>query len=91
MTFDEIDQWLTENEATAILADGLEYALIGFNMDGDHTVAVYDYAAIIMVMLLDGMSRDEAEEYFDYNIERGAAAQGPYRPLFILRPNRDVD
>jgi len=59
-------------------------ALIGFAplLPGDAIAAVYGDEKCIEILVRDnGMSREEAEEYFDFNV--GNAYYGPGTPIFV--------
>jgi hypothetical protein len=51
----------------ALLADGFSEALIGMGTRFTYDVAVYDYEKCIEILERD-MSREDAEEYFDFNV-----------------------
>jgi len=51
-----------------VLADGFEEAFIGFVQRFTTTVALYDRAKCVAILERDGLSREEAEEYFDFNV-----------------------
>lgn len=69
MTRDEILEQLAEQNPDALLADGLEDALIGYTMNTHHAVvAVYSYSKCVEVLVArDGMTHEEAEEYLSFN------------------------
>lgn len=56
--------------AEAKLADGFESAMIGYiERSPGTTVALYEKAKCIHILIeRDGMSEDEAEEFFDFNV-----------------------
>jgi hypothetical protein len=69
----------------SLLADGFEDAFLGWapRMNSP-TLAVYDYEKCIEILMnRDGMSRDDAEEYFGFNVEDAWAGEGT--PLFLHR------
>ena len=51
-----------------LLADGLENAFMGIGRQFTHPVAIYSYRKTIKILMKQGMDREEAIEYFDYNI-----------------------
>jgi len=57
-------------ETEALLADGFEEAFLGvFRRFGMTPIALYDYDKCIEVLVSrDGMSEEEAEEFFEYNV-----------------------
>jgi len=64
----------------AQLADGFEDALIGIDMVND--VAVYDYDMCIEILMkTDNMTREDALDYFDYNVL--GTHVGKYTPTFV--------
>lgn len=62
------------------LADGFEDAFVGIATQFNRTFAVYDRAKCIEILAKD-MSHDEAEEYFQFNVE--GAYVGENTPAFI--------
>lgn len=83
--YDEVRDQLSELNPEAILFDGYEDALIGyierFSESGHILVALYDRAKCIEILIeRDGMSHEEAEEFFSFNTE-GCYA-GPHTPAF---------
>ena len=65
---------------TALLAEGFSEALIGMGYRFTYDVAVYDYAKCIEILARD-MSRDDAEEYFEFNM--AGAYVGEHTPVFV--------
>lgn len=76
----EIANQLGEEE-TVLLADGLESAFIGIGRQFNHPVAIYSYKKVIKALIRQGMDREGAIEYFDYNI--GGAFVGDQTPVFL--------
>jgi hypothetical protein len=71
----------TEGEG-ALLADGFEEALIGLGHRFTYAVAVYDRQKCLdILMARDGMTGEEAEEYFSFNVE--GAYVGEQTPVFL--------
>ena len=63
-----------------MLADGFDDALIG--ADYGQNRAVYSIELMLQILMeRDGMSLDEAIEYFDFNI--GCAYVGELTPLYV--------
>ena len=80
---------LADENPEAICYDGMDEALIGIyrgdlarqNMQ-ESSIAVYSYVKFIEVYIKrDGMSEEEAIEFFDYNVAGGYI--GKYQPLII--------
>tara|TARA_R100001594_G_scaffold138882_1_gene182804 strand:- start:149 stop:403 length:255 start_codon:yes stop_codon:yes gene_type:complete len=74
-------------EIEMLTADGLENALLGQMAvdrwtDQPYEVLVYSVEKILNVLMeRDGMTSEEAQEYFDYNIE--GAYVGPGTPVYV--------
>ena len=65
-----------------MFADGHDEAIIGVAERDGEWIVVYDTEKIIRgLKRRDGMTRDEAEEFFAFNIEQ--AWHGPATPIFI--------
>ena len=67
-----------------IVADGFDFAFVGV-MDGPDDAhpyrAVYDTLTCIHILRLQGMTEEEAAEYFDFNVS--GAYVGPGTPVFM--------
>lgn len=84
MKYDIKLEILTEANEDALLADGFEEALIGVSYRaGQPAVACYDYNNCIEILMEQGMSDDEALEYFEYNVL--GAWVGESTPVFVDR------
>ena len=83
MTHDEFKGCLGEINPDALLADGLEPAIIGFTVNHHHpAVAVYDIQKCIdHLVTRDGMTAEEAEEFLEFNTL--GAYVGENGPLFV--------
>ena len=67
-------------EEEFVFADGFDDAIIGI-ASGIDTRVCYDRKKVLKKLQEDGMSEEEAFEYFDYNI--GGAYIGEKTPIFI--------
>lgn len=77
MTLDKILDKFPDK--TFLKADGLDEAVIGVNQAG--TRLIYSTAKILQILQTrDGMTEEEAQEFFDYNIE--CANVGPQTPIY---------
>lgn len=75
---------LTEINPEAVKADGWDKAFIGFvERCGQLPTACYDKQKIIELAIEDGMSEEQAVEYFEYNIN--GAYVGEYTPFYLTR------
>lgn len=86
MTKEEINKFCEEKEIELLLADGFEEALIGYSVERWQTkvveLAIYDRAKCIDILVKrDHMTEEEAEEYFQFNVE--GAFVGEQTPIFI--------
>ena len=67
--FGAIMEILSDVNPDALMADGFEDALIGFaERFGMEPVALYDHSKCISILVAQGMSEMEAEEYFSFNV-----------------------
>ena len=86
VTRDEIDRWLVEAypDHGFLLADGFEDAFVGVVAGMQREpVACYDRARCIAVLVArDGMTEEDAEEYFVFNVE--GAWVGDRTPVFVV-------
>jgi hypothetical protein len=82
MTLEEINTYSNELEEPLLLADGFDDCLIGLaeGFGGDMAIA-YDKQKMLAKLVSDGMSYDEAVEYFDFNI--AGAYVGKHTPIYI--------
>ena len=77
----EIKELLIEFAAdNALTADGFDNAVIGLSYDG---LFVYDIDDCVSILVEDGMSLLEAEEYMDFNVLNCYMGEGT--PLFIYQ------
>lgn len=72
-----------------LVADGWEDALIGFGWRLNTPIAVYDRAKILELMMADGTSEEDADEFISFNIEGAYVGQGT--PLLVTFPQEDDD
>ena len=90
--FNDFSEHLSEMNPGALLADGFEDALIGYvRRFGLESLALYDYEKCIgILMKRDGMGRDEAEEFFEFNVI--GAWVGDATPVFarLLPPGTEM-
>lgn len=82
---DALLEWLASvlaDDQDIPLADGLDEAFIGVTED-EPPRAVYDSQKVISILIRDGMTYDEAQEYFSFNI--AGAHIGPQTPIWVNR------
>ncbi len=71
-----------------LLADGFEECLIGVGSRcGQPDIAVYDQTKCIQVLMSQGMSHEEALEYFDFNVL--GSWVGEETPIFVSESKLD--
>ena len=75
----ELKQTIAEHNPEAIFADGHDHAIMGYSTDGR---VVYCADMIVETLVeRDGMTPDEAIEFFNFNIE--CAYVGEYTPIYM--------
>jgi hypothetical protein len=74
---------LAEANPDALLADGLEAALVGYTVNHHHPhVAVYDIDKCVQVLVeRDGMTAEEADEFLSFNTL--GAYVGENGPMYV--------
>jgi hypothetical protein len=87
LTLDEkiniLDEVSYDQETNLTYFNDYADALIGYTVHGENTVAVYDYSKCIKCLMKNGMSRDEAVEYFEYNTVRTIPYMGSAAPIIM--------
>jgi len=80
----ELLEWIEEFNPEALLADGFDDAIIGIcERFGNDPVVAYDKDKCINILVQrDGMSYEEAVEYFDFNVLGAYVGKGT--PVYIL-------
>ena len=81
MTRDEIKDIYGADEPGLLFADGFDGAILGTVWDGQRTRVVYDTEIILEILTDQGMTYDEASEYFDFNV--AGSHMGEYTPLYL--------
>lgn len=74
---------MTDINPEALVADGYDDCIVGIvSQCGRPTILCYDSTKIINKLIeRDGMTREDAEEFFDFNIL--GAYMGPNTPMFL--------
>lgn len=76
--------WIHENYESVVLANGYETAFLGVSQTHDgYQRAVYDIDKCIETLINQGMSFEDAQEYFEYNTL--GSYIGEETPIFIER------
>jgi len=68
-------------EDDLLFADGYDEAIIGVGQRFNETFVVYDKRKVLAVLVREGMTLEEAEEFFDFNIV--GAFVGDKTPAFV--------
>lgn len=76
----EILENCLHDDEEVLLADGFEDAFVGIGRQFGNPVAVYDRSKCIKILTED-MTEEEAEEYFQFNVE--GAYVGKNTPIFL--------
>ena len=77
---DKIEKFCVENEIDVLFADGFDDAVIGLGRSFDKYKVIYDKSKVIK-KLMEDMTCEEAEEYFEYNIIGAYVGDGT--PMFL--------
>lgn len=78
---DQIREFLKENDPDAILFDDMDAALVGVAKQFTNHLAVYDYEKSVEVFMKQGMDREGAIEWIEFNVI--GAYLGEHTPVFI--------
>lgn len=84
-----INNYAALAESELLLADGFEAAIVGIAEGcGRSPAVVYDREKCVAILMeRDGMDRDEAEEFFEFNV--AGAYVGAGTPVFLVRPEEE--
>ena len=77
----DIEDLYSDDEPDILFADGYDNAIEGVVWDGERTRVVYRMESILEILMGQGMSYDEASEYFDFNV--AGSNVGVYTPLYL--------
>jgi hypothetical protein len=80
---ERLDDWLSQREESVTLAEGFEEALIGVAQVFNTLIAIYDRDRCITALMTGSdMTRDDAEEFFEFNCQ--GAYVGEQTPGFLV-------
>lgn len=71
-----------------LIADGWDDALLGYGWRLSTVIAVYDRAKILDMLMADGATEEEADEYISFNIEGAYVGEGT--PLLVTLDEGDT-
>lgn len=81
-TREKISSYLEGTEALFLEPSSFDEAIVGIaERAGGLAAVAYDRSACIAVLVRDGMTIDEAEEWFEFNT--ASAYVGPGTPIFV--------
>jgi hypothetical protein len=69
-------------DENVLLADGFEGAFVGIARQFNNPFAIYSRPKCLALLVKQGMSSEDAEEYFSFNVE--GAWVGEQTPAFML-------
>ena len=75
---EELKETIAEYNPEALFADGHDHAIMGYSTKGH---VIYSADQIIGGLMNEGMTNEEAVEYFSFNIE--CAYMGEYTPIYL--------
>ena len=75
---EQLKETIGEYNPEALFADGHDHAIMGYSSNGR---VVYSADQIIGGLMNEGMTNEEAVEYFGFNIE--CAYVGEYTPIYM--------
>jgi hypothetical protein len=86
---DAVEAVLEDENPNAFFADGFDDAIIGIvRRCGQPSIVGYDCDACVQILMdRDGMTHDEAVEFFEFNVLGAWAGDGT--PAWIKRQNHD--
>lgn len=80
----DVDRFADTTGDALLVSEGFDHCIVGIAQQFNSTFVVYDRAKVIQTLVKrDGMSEDDAEEYFDVNIIGGWL--GPHTPAYLWR------
>jgi len=80
----QLDGDVSAENPEAMYADGFDEAILGICRRANIAVVAYDQEACLKILMeRDGMTREEAVEFFDFNVL--GAWMGENTPVFIER------
>lgn len=72
---------MSVDEGDTLYADGLEEAFIGLGAQFTRSLAVYSTRKVLELLVRQGLTPEEAQEHFDFNIV--GAYVGEFTPVFL--------
>lgn len=84
MTIEEVNEFCETTEEELLKVDGYDDCIegIGYHIEHGHILVYSERKMLDKMVKEDGMTYDEAKEYFDFNI--AGAYVGEKTPIFML-------
>lgn len=74
----------------ALVADGFDEAIIGMARQFNQTLVVYDEDKCLSILMeRDGMTEEEAEEFFEFNVVGAYVGEGT--PVYVRVGSKPED
>lgn len=83
MTIDEVHAIARETEQELLVLDGFDDCIVGVGERFNGMFVIYDRQKVIESLMRDGMTDDEAVEYYNFNIV--GAWLGDGTPCFVMK------
>jgi hypothetical protein len=64
----DVDDWADAHEVPLYCCDGFDDAILGIGQRFTSYFVVYDVAAILRILMADGLDAEGAREWFEFNI-----------------------
>ena len=84
MTRDDVEKWVEENQIELALLEGMDSAIVGIVDEGlENPKVVYSKRKILKALQDQGMSEEDALEWYSYNTVRALPYMGPIAPCIL--------
>lgn len=84
MTREDVERWVEENQIELALLEGMDSAIVGIVDDGlESPKVVYSKRKILNALQDQGMSEQDALEWYGYNTVRALPYMGPIAPCVL--------
>ena len=75
-----LNEYLEERELKSLIADGYDKAILGIGQQSNKHFIIYDKEKVLQILMQD-MTREDAVEFFDFNIV--GSYVGELTPVFL--------
>lgn len=84
MTREDVERWVEENQIELALLEGMDSAIVGIVDDGlESPKVVYSKRKILKALQYQGMSEEDALEWYGYNTVGALPSMGPIAPCVL--------